>query len=74
MFFQPLYIMAVRSLTYIKNSFVRSYPEKRIRGKIGHEAKFELAALFKTFRVLASISDGYLRLTTYYTHTQVLKY
>jgi hypothetical protein len=39
-------------------------------GKIGHEAKFELAALFKTFRVLACISDGYLRLTT--THTQVL--
>jgi hypothetical protein len=38
MFFRPLYIMAVRSLTYIKNSFVRSYPEKRTRGKIGHEA------------------------------------
>jgi hypothetical protein len=34
--------MAVRSLTYIKNSFVRSYPEKRTRGKIGHEAKLTI--------------------------------
>ena len=39
MFFRPLYIMAVRSLTYTKNSFVRSYPEKKTRGKIVHEAK-----------------------------------
>jgi hypothetical protein len=44
MFFRPLYIMAVRSLTYIKNSFVRSYPEKRSRGKIGHEAKLWVAS------------------------------
>jgi hypothetical protein len=34
--------MAVRSLTYIKNSFVRSYPEKRTRGKIGYEAKLTI--------------------------------
>jgi hypothetical protein len=26
--------MAVRSLTYIKNTFVRSYPEKRTRARI----------------------------------------
>ncbi len=43
MFFQPLYIMDVRSMTYIKNSFVRSYPEKKTRGKIGHEAKLRVA-------------------------------
>jgi hypothetical protein len=44
MFFRPLYITAVRSLTYIKNSFVRCYPEKRTRGKIGHEAKLWVAS------------------------------
>ncbi len=44
MFFRPLYIMAVRSLTYSKNSFVRSYPEKRTRGKIGHGAKLWVAS------------------------------
>ena len=31
--------MAVRSLTDIKNHFVRSYPEKRTQVKIEHEAK-----------------------------------
>jgi hypothetical protein len=29
--------MVVRSLTDIKNNFVRSYPEKRTKGKIGKE-------------------------------------
>ncbi len=42
MFFRPRYIMGVRSLTYIKNSFVPSYPEKGPRGKIRHEAKLTI--------------------------------
>jgi hypothetical protein len=29
--------MVVQSLTDIKNNFVRSYPEKRTKGKIGKE-------------------------------------
>jgi hypothetical protein len=29
LFFRPLYLNVVRSLTDIKNNFVRSYPEKR---------------------------------------------
>jgi hypothetical protein len=33
-FFPPLYFIAVRSLSYIKNTFVRSYPEKRTRACI----------------------------------------
>ncbi len=48
MFFRPLYIMAVRSLTYIKNSFVRSYPGKGPGVRSDTKQNFELAASVET--------------------------
>jgi hypothetical protein len=50
LFFRPLYLIVVRSLTDIKNNFVRSYPEKRTGDKIGKEgaqsARVRRAAFF----------------------------
>ncbi len=53
--------MVVRSLTDIKNNFVRSYPEKRTRGKIGNEgaqnARAHRAGVF-AFKICMICTDA----------------